>query len=72
MRSNLNGHWAKDKNLKNGDPRQLIKDVQSHLSTHKYFYMSCTGDQHWTNNPNDPTSLVTQCDDQVIGGWVGR
>ena len=46
--SNLNGHWDNDKKLKKGDPRDNIQDVQSHLSNHTYFYMSCTADEVWS------------------------
>lgn len=68
--SNLNGHWGGDRGLKSGDPRDNIKDVNDHLVNHSYFYMSCTGDQHWTTDPNDPKSLVSACNDQALGRFL--
>jgi len=76
IRANLNGHWGRDKDLFTGDPRDIIADVKLHLKApygtgnHTYFYMSCTGDQHWTTNPNDPDSLKSACDDQVLGRFL--
>ena len=70
VESNLNGHWAKDPDLDKGDPRDSIKDVARHLVNHSYFYMSCTGDQHWTNDPNDPKSLVSACTDNQLARFL--
>lgn len=70
VRANLNGHWNSDKDLHKGDPRDLITDVAAHLVNHTYFYMSCTGDQHWTVDPNDPSSLTSACDDKVLARFL--
>ena len=76
VESNLNGHWAVDKQLKGGDPRKIVADVQAHLrppagkGNHSYFYMSCTGDQHWTVDPNDPKSLHSACDEKVLARFL--
>ena len=68
--SNLNGHWKSDSNIKTGDPRAGIKEVADHLANHTYFYMSCTGDQHWTTDPNDPASLQSACSDQMLARFL--
>jgi hypothetical protein len=73
VEANLNGHWATDKNLKTGDPRNLVKDVKRHLKpigNHTYYYDSCTGDQHWTTDPNDPASLKSACDSKVLARFL--
>ena len=70
VESNLNGHWAKDKNLESGDPRIGIKDVTDHLVNHTYFYQSCTGDQKWTTDPNAPASLLSACSEQVLARFL--
>ena len=70
VEANLNGHWATDKLLSTGDPRDSIKDVKAHLANHSYFYMSCTGDQHWTTDPNDPAALKTACSDEQLARFL--
>ena len=56
--------------IKTGDPRAGIKEVADHLANHTYFYMSCTGDQHWTTDPNDPASLQSACSDQMLARFL--
>jgi hypothetical protein len=70
VESNLNGHWATDKNLKSGDPRKLIADVQKHLENHTYYYDSCTHDQKWTTDPNDPASLASACSAKTLARFL--
>jgi hypothetical protein len=75
--SNLDGKWGGSPGLKQkADPRDFITDVQGWLhgasdgSTppHKYVFMNSQGDQHWTTDPNDPTSLQGSC----VGDCLAR
>ena len=70
VEGNLNGHWQHDSGLFTGDPRKHIEDVQQHLVNHTYFYSSCTIDEKWYIDPNDPASLYTQCDDQALARFL--
>ena len=74
VEADLNGHWNTDKNLEKGDPRDLIADVHAHLKgfggNHTYFYMSSTGDQHWTVDPDNPSTLKSQCSSQCLARFL--
>jgi len=70
IQANLNGHWQHDRGLFTGDPRKHIQDVQEHLVNHSYFYDSCTIDQKWWIDPNDPASLRTKCDDKTLARFL--
>jgi hypothetical protein len=75
--SNLDGSWGGSPGLRSSaDPRTFITDVQAWLHgaadgsspPHKYVFMNSQGDQHWTNDPNLPTSLQGSC----VGDCLAR
>ena len=72
MQTNFYGSWNTDSMLHAGDPRDLAAWVKGEncLGNHTYCYLSATNDQHWTEDPNDPSSLVTDCDDQCLGRFL--
>eukprot|EP00040_Diaphanoeca_grandis_P030592 m.181039 g.181039 ORF g.181039 m.181039 type:complete len:480 (+) comp32048_c0_seq1:128-1567(+) len=68
--SNFNGAWQNEATVRHGDPRELIQFVADHLVNHTYVYVSCTDDQKWHINPQNPTSLLSQCDDLVLARFL--
>ena len=72
VQTNFYGSWNTESMLHAGDPRDLAAWVKSDncLGNRSYCYLSSTRDQSWTTNPNDPSSLVTACDDQCLGRFL--
>jgi hypothetical protein len=72
---NLQGHWKQGRHwsLKTGDPRDLAEEVKANLKpagNSTYWYMSCTGDQVWSTDPNAPASLKSQCDGDELARFL--
>ena len=68
--ANFGGSWGPEKLLRQGDPRDLVTQVNLWLHgdasspllpPHEYVYVSSANDQNWTTNPNAPSSLVSDC-----------
>lgn len=70
--SNFHGSWGADSLLHQGDPRDLVQWVQGDacMANHSYCYLSSTGDQHWTTDPNDPASLQSACNSNCLGRFL--
>jgi hypothetical protein len=70
--SNLQGKWGGTSALtrNGGDPRDFVQQVQECLSTHAYCFFNTQGDQHWTVDPNDPSSLQSKCSEDCLARFL--
>ena len=71
VESNLNGRViVTSRHYSYPDPRDLIADVKSHLDNATYYYWGCAGDQSWTSDPNDASSLLSACSNQSLARFL--
>jgi hypothetical protein len=68
--ANLNGHYINWGPLQSGDPRAMLPDVKAHLKNHLYMYMSCTHDQSWSKDPNDPAVIASKCSNDTLARFL--